>query len=79
VFANQLAQRYPQRAHAVLVRRPGGYLVSVRAPLEKPLGASSVVGAFASGGGREGAAGIDHLPDADLAHLLQALRDAYPG
>ena len=78
LFANQLAQRSPTRAHAVLVRRPGGYLVSLRAPLDHPHGASAVARAFSTGGGREGAAGIDHLGEADLPRLMQALREAYP-
>lgn len=78
-FANRLAQRFPHRAHAILVRRAGGYLVSVRAPLDNPQGAAAVVRDFERAGGREGAAGIDHLPDADMPKLLTALRRAYPG
>jgi hypothetical protein len=79
VFANRLAQRFPQRAHAILVRRSGGYLVSVRAPLDNPRGAATVVRTFERAGGREGAAGIDHLPDGDVPKFLAALRQAYPG
>ncbi|MGH8629838.1 MAG: acetyltransferase [Burkholderiales bacterium] len=79
IFANRLAQRFPDRAHAILVRRAKGYLVSLRAPLERPRGAVSVAATFSSGGGREGAAGIDHLPDADLARLIDAMKAAWPG
>jgi len=79
MFANRLAQRFPRRAHAILVRRAQGYLVSLRAPLEHLRGAVSVAQMFSSGGGREGAAGIDHLPDADLARLMEAMKQAWPG
>jgi hypothetical protein len=34
IFGNRLAQSHPRRAHAVLVKKAGGYTVSVRAPLE---------------------------------------------
>lgn len=65
VLANLLARREPGRAHAVLVRNAaGGMAASVRAPVERPTGAAALCAAFASGGGREAAAGINHL-DAD--------------
>lgn len=64
VFANQLAQGAPGRAHAVLTRlRQGGYLVSVRSPLDRPAGADDLCRNFPSGGGRQAAAGINHLPE----------------
>jgi hypothetical protein len=78
-FANRIARRFPERAHAVLVRREGGYLVSLRAPVVRPRGVASIAAKFASGGGREGAAGIDYLPDANLPNLLEAMRAAWPG
>jgi hypothetical protein len=78
-YANRVAQRFPGRAHAILVRREGGYLVSLRAPLSRPRGASAVAIGFSSGGGREGAAGIDHLPEADLPRLVDAMKTAWPG
>jgi hypothetical protein len=78
-FANQVAQRFPERAHAILVRHAGGYLVSLRAPVARPRGAVSIASKFSSGGGREGAAGIDHLPDADLPRLVDAMKIAWPG
>lgn len=76
-YANNLAQHEPQRAHAVLVAREGGYMVSIRAPLAHPKGAAKIARAFQSGGGREGAAGIDFLAQADTARFLEALRGAY--
>ncbi|HWQ39028.1 MAG TPA: DHH family phosphoesterase [Burkholderiales bacterium] len=77
-FANRLAQEFPQRAHAVLVKRGHGYLVSLRAPLARPRGALAIAQRFASGGGREAAAGIDYLPEAELPKLIEALRTEYP-
>jgi len=63
VLANRLARAAPQRAHAVLTPNAGGGLqVSVRAPLARPSGAASLCREYPSGGGREGAAGINHLP-----------------
>ncbi|MGH8676777.1 MAG: acetyltransferase, partial [Burkholderiales bacterium] len=79
VYANLLAKRAPGRAHAVLVRKSGGYMVSIRAPIAKPTGAVGVARAFASGGGREGAAGIDFLPDAQLDQFMSAMRRAFAG
>ncbi len=78
VFGNRLAQAAPGRAHAVLVTRPaGGYVVSVRAPRNKPQGAEALCSAFATGGGRQGAAGINHLPTDELPRFIAAFRNAY--
>ena len=64
VFANDLARGAPQRAHALLTRRTdGGYVVSVRAPLTTKTGADGLCRQFPTGGGRQGAAGINRLPD----------------
>ena len=77
VFGNRLAQAEPQRAHAVLVTRPDGYAVSVRAPRSKPVGADTLCLAFATGGGRQAAAGINRLPRDELARFADAFRSAY--
>lgn len=69
-FSNELARRHPARANAVLVRKEGGYLVSVRAAQAKPLGADELCQRFASGGGRQGAAGINHLPESELNRFV---------
>ena len=51
-----------QQAHAVLkADRRGGFVVSLRAPQDAPTGADEFCRRF-GGGGRAGAAGIDHLP-----------------
>jgi hypothetical protein len=69
-LGNRLAEREPGRAHAVLIEKPGGYLVSVRAPVERPRGADALCAKFETGGGRAGAAGINTLPDAELGRFL---------
>lgn len=78
-FANDLATRSPQRAHAVLLADrqdgQGGHTVSLRAPLATPGGADALCRRF-GGGGRAGAAGIDHLSAADLPRFLAALAAA---
>lgn len=79
VFANQLARTHPQRAHAIMARWAGGYSVSVRAPLAAPSGADALCRQFVSGGGRAGAAGINHLPSSALSVFLAAFGQAFPG
>lgn len=73
VFGNALATGAPQRAHAVLTKKSdGGYLVSVRAPLAVKAGADVLCGQFETGGGRRGAAGINHLPEAEIERFVGA-------
>jgi hypothetical protein len=76
-FANELARRDPRRAHAVLKRLPGGgYAVSVRAPQATLRGAAELARAF-GGGGRAAAAGIDRLPEEELARFSARLAAAW--
>lgn len=78
VFANELAQQSPNQAHAILTRlTDGGFLVSVRAPLARPDGADALCRAFATGGGRKAAAGINDLPDAAFERFLHAFRAVF--
>ena len=78
VFGNQLANEYPDRAHAVVtLNKQGGYLVSVRAPLRNRVGADLFCSSFTSGGGRAGAAGINHLPVNELPTFISRFSDAY--
>lgn len=75
VYANDLAQQNPSRAHAMLSTLPGdGYLVSVRAPLSNKTGADELCRQFETGGGRKAAAGINFLPAADLDKFTDAFR-----
>ena len=79
VLANELAQRFPDLAHAVLTRNAqGGYTVSVRAPLRKGTGADALCRSFATGGGRVAAAGINHLPQDHLPEFVHQLDQAFP-
>lgn len=76
-LGNRLAQAQRDRAHAVLVENGDSTLrVSLRAPLEAPEGAGALCAQF-GGGGRPKAAGIDALPDGELAGFLAAFRAAY--
>jgi len=78
VFGNQLAVDAPTQAHAVLTAKPGGgYVVSVRAPLVTRSGADELCSQFDSGGGRKGAAGINHLPDSEVGRFIASFFEIY--
>lgn len=78
VFGNDLANQYPQRAHAVITQKAdNAYLVSIRAPLSNKQGADEVCRQFDTGGGRAAAAGINHLPATDLPKLIEVLSNRY--
>ncbi len=78
VYGNQLANQYPDRAHAILSYHPkGGYVVSVRAPSNRKTGADELCKEFPSGGGRKGAAGINQLPIDQLDHFIARLNHRY--
>jgi hypothetical protein len=71
VFGNHLANLNPAKAHAVLsFGKEGGYLVSVRAPVNNKTGADEFCSEFATGGGRKAAAGINYLPSEQLAVFI---------
>ena len=78
VYANDLASASPQRAHAILTKRPaGGYVVSVRAPLANKEGADELCRRFPTGGGRKAAAGINNLPDDMVLDFFRQFKLAY--
>ncbi|MEM7433679.1 MAG: DHH family phosphoesterase [Myxococcota bacterium] len=78
VYGNELANRTPSRAHAVLTERADGtYLVSVRAPLDDKRGADTLCRQFPTGGGRAAAAGINALPADQLDAFVAALEATY--
>ncbi|MEQ1854242.1 MAG: acetyltransferase [Chthoniobacteraceae bacterium] len=61
-WAHYIANENPLRAHAVLTHSGrGGFTVSVRAAKVRPRGAAEFCRKF-DGGGREAAAGINHMP-----------------
>jgi hypothetical protein len=77
-FANDLAEREPDRAHAVVVPcSAGGYRVSIRAPRDAPTGCAALAREFATGGGREAAAGIDDLPADALERFIERFQAAF--
>ena len=77
-FGNMLAQRRPDRAHAILTpNAEGGYMVSVRAPRAKPTGADALCRGFSTGGGRAAAAGINHLPAEEVAAFVRRLDESF--
>lgn len=78
VYANELAQAEPERAHALLTARAdGGYVVSVRAPLATRDGADALCRQFDTGGGRKAAAGINDLPATDLERFIAAFVEGF--
>jgi len=78
VFGNDLANNFPERAHAVLTEKAGGgYLVSVRAPLNNKQGADEVCRQFETGGGRAAAAGVNHLEEAERDRFVSVLSEYY--
>lgn len=78
-LANELAHREPGRAHAILTPAPGGgYVASVRAPLDAPTGADRLCRSFETGGGRAAAAGINRLPADQVPVFVRRLEQAWP-
>ncbi|MBX2881929.1 MAG: acetyltransferase [Granulosicoccus sp.] len=78
VFANELAQNNPDRAHALLSELDdGSYLVSVRAPINRRTGADELCRQFETGGGRKAAAGINRLPASDFARFVSSMAEQF--
>ena len=77
MFGNKLATENPDRAHAILTRQEGGYLVSIRAPISRREGADVLALKFETGGGRAAAAGVNHLPDNELDRFVEAFRETF--
>ena len=78
VMGNDMAKANPDRAHALLVDMGDGhYRVSVRAPYSTKSGADELCRQFESGGGRKAAAGINRLPENDLAEFKTRFCNAF--
>ena len=78
-FANWLVTERPGRAHAVLAPLPpGGYTVSIRAPVGCATSAVDFCRTFPGGGGRVTAAGIECLASERIDEFLAAFAAAYP-
>jgi hypothetical protein len=79
VLANELSRSHAGNAIAVVSPKSdaAGYLVSVRVPNGSRVAADEFCRRFPSGGGRRTAAGINHLPDADLAPFATEFEQAF--
>ena len=78
VFGNELARKFPGRAHALLtLKKDGGYVVSVRAPIATKTGADALCRQFETGGGRQAAAGVNHLPENDTEMFIEKFQQAF--
>lgn len=75
VLGNELANRYPERAHAICTERSSSndYQVSLRAAKTISRGAGDIAIQF-GGGGRAGAAGIHQLAKHDFDRLIEAMQ-----
>ncbi|HGH6016340.1 TPA: DHH family phosphoesterase [Vibrio mimicus] len=77
-FANHLANQDVQRAHLIVTyANAQHYTLSLRAPLSDKRGAGALCAQFPSGGGRESAGGINHLPQALLDEVIQVVERFY--
>jgi len=78
VFGNELANRAPNKAHAVLtLNTDNSYLVSLRAPLNNKQGAGDLCVQFETGGGRAAAAGINKLSPENLGKFIEIVSKYY--
>jgi len=72
IYSNQLCTDNPSKAFAILTHfDEDSYKISIRAPKDKPYGASTLALKFPSGGGREKAAGVNQLPKKDLPKFIE--------
>ena len=51
----------------------------MRAPLDNKMGADEICSQFETGGGRKGAAGINHLPEAEFDRFVSLFYKVYEG
>lgn len=77
-YGNQLAADSPDKPIVVVTNNASGsYTISLRAPKNNPYGASTICSQFKTGGGREGAAGINQLPVDELNKFLDIVVKYY--
>lgn len=78
VFSNRKARERREAAHAIIVDNGDTtFQVSVRAPLNDKKNADELCRHFPSGGGRAGAAGINHLPADMFDGFIEAFLSMY--
>lgn len=71
IWANNLSQAYPERAHLILCPDgEGTFSASVRTARAHPQSASAFCRRYPEGGGREAAAGINRFPETGIAGLI---------
>jgi hypothetical protein len=78
VLANDLSRSQPDCAIAILApRAEGGFTVSVRVPAGSGVTADEFCRGFETGGGRKLAAGINHLPAANVDRLVASFEACF--
>ena len=78
VFSNSKARERPNLAHGLLTRNPDKtYRVNIRAPLNNKKGADTLCRAFATGGGRAGAAGVNSMPPDQLEFFYRKFDEIF--
>lgn len=77
-FANELLKANAGDAIAIVSpKSDGAYLVSIRVPKDSKVAADTFCRGFPTGGGRRTAAGINHLPAADLEPFATAFTEQF--
>jgi len=77
VYANELIQKSDQAGIAIIQRKKGlGYIVSVRSK-DNDFNAGEFCATFATGGGRIGAGGINHLEEQDIPKFIQRFQQQF--
>ncbi|WP_150464666.1 DHH family phosphoesterase [Francisella sp. XLW-1] len=77
-LGNDLANKYRDKAIIIATTKDSGnYLISLRAPKNKPFGAADICSQFATGGGREAAAGVNDLLKGELDIFVNKVQRYY--
>lgn len=77
-IGNELANKYRDKAIVIATEKANSnYLISLRAPKDKQLGASEICSKFPSGGGRAAAAGVNDLRFNELAGFVDSVNTFY--
>ncbi len=77
-YGNILAAQNRDKAIVIVSNNLHNSLtISLRAPKNNSYGAADICSQFASGGGREGAAGINALPTAELSQFVELVSETY--
>ena len=77
-YGNILAAENPDKAVVIASSNADGSLtISLRAPKSNPRGAADICSQFPTGGGREGAAGVNALEPVQLSHFIEMVTQYY--